>query len=160
MYKSSEVELKNVNAWYSVRFRILYYMDIKHEMGCSFSETAGLPSGRLENRGSTFNTAANFLRHTQNKLCHQSSALPKWNPGLIFWEQSARSVKLSVYLYTSLTLRMNGAFPPRRHIRRHIASIITLHLTWYLSGVGVSVLAFGTQVRGFKPGRKPSDFSG
>ena len=76
-------------------------MVIKHEMDCSVSVLARLLPGRPENRGSIYSSAATFLSHTQNKLCHPSSALPKWNPGLTFWEQSARSadVKECTALY-------------------------------------------------------------
>lgn len=67
-YNSSEVQLKNVNARYSVSFSILYYMDIKHEMGCSVSVLARLLPGLPANRGYIFSKAATFLCHTQNKL--------------------------------------------------------------------------------------------
>jgi hypothetical protein len=82
--------------------------------------------------GSIFSRAATFLRHTQNKVCHPSGALPKWNPRLTFWEQSARNFQLVIHLYKPLTLRMYGDLPlPRRMLRRPKASKITLCLTWY-----------------------------
>jgi hypothetical protein len=83
--------------------------------------------------GSIFSRAATFLRHTQNKVCRPSGALPKWSPRLTFWEQTARNFQLVIHLYKPLTLRMYGDLPlPRRMLRRPTASITTLCLTWYL----------------------------